>query len=849
MNVFGNTICRLTDEGDTVQGGSGDDLAIGIVSSTSADSTFNPADVVDLDGGDDTFQLRLIEDQGNGSASSAGRSVQRAETLDVRTVFAGQPTASETASVNLGDFSDLTDVLVSSLRSDAGTGDPSDKLSLSELEGDDTLTISASDSDHDVIVSYDGTPSEDTFVLEGASIDDLVLNGGIQEVTLETAGEASSSLDLDTTDSSDLTKVLATGEQDLSLSIDSGSFDNTVDTRVVDGSGLGENTLTATLDVDGKTSVTGGSSDGDTVNARVGGDIDDGLTTSGVETFTVTDTSNNGVSVDLTNADGVTTVGTSDDQANTITFEETVDNLSVVLQTSGTGEDFAGDINMDDSNDDDDGDRGEPNLAPVAIEVAGASANNPADAVTFEINNGGTDTGVEANKNSDNTTENTITTRSLTANDVKAITVNGADGDVHISGGITADSVETLTFNASEDLLIDAADEADLSAGSNSTIGSKADTTAINASGVQGTFLAQIVDGVENDLTITGAAGNDIIDLNEQLQGGTDTNEFTVELGGGNDTLTVDKLTSGTDDTTLTADFGDGDDVLVVANAVTASDIPADVAHTLSFGDGTDQINTTGGIADFRSADVEGLDEIELDGGTVIVGAGNIDDFSSIQIRSFGSSDTVGFALDGNQDFDAANLSTTGFDGAGSNDSLTIIGGDQDNTITTGAGDDTITGGGGADTLTGGAGADDIDVGNADTDTDTVNIAAGDSVSFTAETVTEGNLMATETITFGNGVDTIQNFEVGAGNDEISGLGTAVPTDAVGSDFNGDNSGTTFQFDGNFNARTGVFTGNTSGTDVLIFEGDATADLASVDTFTVLIGVDDTSFDAANFVA
>lgn len=150
---------------------------------------------------------------------------------------------------------------------------------------------------------------------------------------------------------------------------------------------------------------------------------------------------------------------------------------------------------------------------------------------------------------------------------------------------------------------------------------------------------------------------------------------------------------------------------------------------------------------------------------------------------------------------------------------------------------------------TGGAGADTISLGNADTATDTVNIADGDSVALTAETVTEGGLVATETITFGNGVDVINEFEVGAGNDVISGLGTAVPTDAVGVDFGGDNSGTTFILDGDFDADTGVFTGATDGADALIFEGDATADLTAIETFTVLLGVDDAAFDTDNFTA
>ena len=107
---------------------------------------------------------------------------------------------------------------------------------------------------------------------------------------------------------------------------------------------------------------------------------------------------------------------------------------------------------------------------------------------------------------------------------------------------------------------------------------------------------------------------------------------------------------------------------------------------------------------------------------------------------------------------------------------------------------------------------------------------------------------ATETITFGNGVDIINGFTAGTGKDSIDSTHTAVLTTAVGVNTTADNSATSYYLDGNYVAATGVFTGATTGADLLIWVGTAGSGLSAVDTFTVLVGVAQGDLHTDNFI-
>jgi len=183
--------------------------------------------------------------------------------------------------------------------------------------------------------------------------------------------------------------------------------------------------------------------------------------------------------------------------------------------------------------------------------------------------------------------------------------------------------------------------------------------------------------------------------------------------------------------------------------------------------------------------------------------------------------------------------------GTGNADQIT--GGAGVDTILGGAGNDVITAGAGADEITGGTGNDDVTLG---TGAEDYNIAANGNAAgsvLTAENITETGVIATETITFGNGVDIIRGFQTGAGGDSIDGANAGNATTAVGVDVRINNATTTYYLDGDYNEATGVFTGATTGADALIYQGAAGADLSAVDTFVVLIGVDHATFHADNF--
>jgi Ca2+-binding RTX toxin-like protein len=91
----------------------------------------------------------------------------------------------------------------------------------------------------------------------------------------------------------------------------------------------------------------------------------------------------------------------------------------------------------------------------------------------------------------------------------------------------------------------------------------------------------------------------------------------------------------------------------------------------------------------------------------------------------------------------------------------TISGGAGADTITGGAGDDVITGGEAIDTINAGAGDDTIDLTEATVAVDHLDTADGHSTDSTANTLTliaSGGIAAGDTITFGDGVDTVTGF-------------------------------------------------------------------------------------------
>jgi len=233
----------------------------------------------------------------------------------------------------------------------------------------------------------------------------------------------------------------------------------------------------------------------------------------------------------------------------------------------------------------------------------------------------------------------------------------------------------------------------------------------------------------------------------------------------------------------------------------------------------------------------------------------------------------------------AGNGNNTVVTGAGAN---TVTAGNGDNAITGGAGVDTITVGNGYNTITAGAGDDVISVGSGGVlnqaatgvtggaGNDAITYAAhaagvfnivtqglADSTVSSAQTFAGGTIAAGDTMTFGNGVDTITGF--GAANGDLLNVATASTfatligasalNSAGGNDLTAD---TNYFASGAYNATTGVFTfaANGTGADTLVLQSGADDGMAGGDNSIVtndnamiLVGVDSDDLSAAMFIA
>ena len=209
----------------------------------------------------------------------------------------------------------------------------------------------------------------------------------------------------------------------------------------------------------------------------------------------------------------------------------------------------------------------------------------------------------------------------------------------------------------------------------------------------------------------------------------------------------------------------------------------------------------------------------------------------------------------------------------GINGANTITAGDGHNTITGGAGVDTVTVGNGfniidtedgndvitvgtgGNAITGGLGADAITAGT--TAAGVVNTyvqGLGDSVSDSANTTT-GTIAATQTVTFGAGVDVITGFDALGGDtiDTDAAAGAAVTL--IGQDEATLTDNKNHFASGAYDANTGVFTiaADGTGADTMIMSTDAIDAgvdevLATNVSTIILVGVDSDDLSAATFI-
>lgn len=140
---------------------------------------------------------------------------------------------------------------------------------------------------------------------------------------------------------------------------------------------------------------------------------------------------------------------------------------------------------------------------------------------------------------------------------------------------------------------------------------------------------------------------------------------------------------------------------------------------------------------------------------------------------------------------------------------------------------------------------------NVDAAADRVNFVTGDSIATTATTYAGANIAAGDVLTFGNGVEVVNNFLAGAGGDVLAdGNGAAAATTLIGVATGAAlTAATTYFLSGTYNSVTGVFTASAdgAGADTLIVDG-AGATLAASTGAVVLVGVDSDNLVAANFI-
>jgi hypothetical protein len=665
------------------------------VSTVNDDSTFEPADTVDGAGGNDTFTLRLIDEDNAGTASSAGREVTNVENLVIRTVHSdGNNGANQddAVTVNAADFGALSSVDVAGLRSDGDpdTANTADGLLITDLSADTDLTISGSDSLHDVQFGFDNDGPGDTIAitLNGATVRDLQpdTDAAAGEVALTASGDASTVSELHLGDEArtnngafnavstgEVTTLTLDGDQDLTLSTVSGFNDSSNATQTVDASGL-TGDLTVGLATTDTFVLTGGEGD-DRVNHVLTGDLSDDFTSEAVETHVVTGMNGADRSVDLGGVTGATTVGLDENAGRTMTFTGAAAGASVLLEGDGV-EDF----------DDPAADDTVSNIGAISVEVSGSDPATETSTVT--INNDGQALGV---RNTDGD-QRVIDQEGITIDNVESVAVEVEDGAATIES-IDGDEATSFTFTSENDLTVGAnATDADATpdSGDEGLEDDPTNVTAVNAAGnddalasidasnVAGEFTAALPDNIgdtdNQDVEFIGGDGGVNLDIGDQSN---DTeNEISVETGSGDDLIVVSANAQDADDDSLVISTGDGDDTLDVQGNVGSQGDDS----SIDLGGGSNTIDASNGGGDISGAELSGVDVIEIGGNnTLTVDASNIaGSESDLAIRSFGN-DTVGFRVDGSDDLDMSAFSTTG---VGANDELEAIAGSGANEVT-----------------------------------------------------------------------------------------------------------------------------------------------------------------------
>jgi Ca2+-binding RTX toxin-like protein len=439
------------------------------------------------------------------------------------------------------------------------------------------------------------------------------------------------------------------------------------------------------------------------------------------------------VTVDLSNATGVTNVGTS--STNDVEADVAFTNVGSAASMTMSG-------------------KGDLSVGHTATVTAGAAT-----AVTLNLNDVGT---------------SAATPSAIATSGIEVLTIASGGGSNFLA--LENDAYTSVTVTGDQALTIDVADAgvlafdasaatgkitADLSTGTTSTFTSvkggagATDVITLGGADISVNLLASTLDKISGFETLK-------IDTADNITLAADSAGISsFDLTGGTNVANVLTLNDGyTSDTTVTIE-STNDSVLNSANVGLTITMPAASVATggtaLTGGTGTDNLVVIhDGTTTTMDATITGFETMTLatsSAAPTSVVLLTTDDANVAAGKSMTVTASAASAL-ANVTFDAS---------AETDGTYTYVGGAAVDTVTAGALGDTISGNGGKDVIVGGAGNDTINGGDGD---DTITIGAGsDTVDGGAgkdKIVAAANLTAADTIDGGDGTDTLQVTAVNA---------------------------------------------------------------------------------------
>ena len=734
-SIVSGEVYTLTDEIDDISGSSNDDLIKAVRDESGSDTTWTAADSVDGGGGTDTMEVTVISnDDGNDYSPFSAVTASNIEKLVVRPIYGDSGgTADDNVVLSLSNFSGLQEVYVKNASFLASTPGTDDIVKIIDVPSLETLigVIGGDKSNLQIEVDYKtgidtGSADEVKISFEDAAVNQLQVDDNIEKAQVSLSGNSIvSTLKFN---NSKLETLTLTGDGSLEAQVQ-GFISSSTKTKTIDASGASGNITLTITPSDSKWSVTGGSGE-DTliISQNIAKTFTSTFTTSGVEKVLVKNTGTGTITVDVTNFDGVESVGIkgvlNTGVGGTVDLKNVTDGSTILIQGDGQVSTAAG-VYQDQDVD-----------TNLQIEIKDATTTAPANSLIIRIDNMGNDLGTDTGG------EKVINAGSITVNNLKALTINAYDADVKFTGNIVGNKLETITLKAEEDLVFN---------NGNGVLGDNAASTltSIDASEVQGAVKFTLEDDLEKDFTYTGAQEADEIKLGDQTVG-TGSRTLTINTGSGKDILTFNQ--SSNSKVNFSIDLGaDNDTFKVDASTANVSMVaPSSGENVINFGDDDDTLEFTGtNTGDLRSVTLQNLEKIKVGtGGILIVDGDSINsliqngkvnaillggdlyihlesgDTLDLSTSNWSADKAVGSNIVAyitgdysdtsdndikNVDNILVNLSSAAtVDLDNQSESVTATGSTGSDTIKTGSGNDTIKGGTGADVITTGTGNDNV---------------------------------------------------------------------------------------------------------------------------------------------